>query len=148
MPFRHSPFAFHMTTMKKQQKVVYDQASGLAAGSPHFFQPEATDSQRTKSTRLEERSNMAKEKLADSLMTLGNIIYGAVFVAMLVFPVTAFVSAMYQASDPFSFLAPVNQFSWQRIMIFVMAFIIPLAVAMWARRKAMDLYDEIDDNTR
>lgn len=131
--------------MKKQQKVAYDQASTLAAGSPHYFQAAVTDKQRAKANKLEERSNKAKEKFADSLMTLANIIYGAIFVAMLSFPVTAFVSAMYQAADPFSFLAPVNQFSWQRIVIFCAAFIVPLVVAFWARRKAMDLYDELDD---
>lgn len=90
------------------------------------------------------RSRKAREKFADSLMTLANIIYGALFVGMLLFPLTAFVSAMYNAADPFSFLAPVTQFSWQRILVFAVAFIIPLAAAAAARRKALNLYDALD----
>jgi hypothetical protein len=49
---------------------------------------------------LDTRSDKAKEKLADSLMSVGTAIHSATLVAILVFPVTAFISLVARGTDP------------------------------------------------
>jgi hypothetical protein len=50
--------------------------------------------------KLDTRSDKAKEKLADSLMSVGTAIHSATLVAILVFPVTAFISLVARGTDP------------------------------------------------
>jgi hypothetical protein len=97
--------------------------------------------------KLEHRSLKSKEKFADSLMSLANIIHGAVLIGVFVFPLTAFVSALFAGTEPFSFFAILDRMSWSSIGVFGVVYFLPGLVGLYAKTKAMDLYDEVAQST-
>ena len=97
---------------------------------------------------LEKRSVKSKEKFADGLMSLANTIHGAALVAILVFPLTAFISAVLTGGAMFSWLDIVHHFSGINLIIFGVVYLTPIVVGMYAKDKAMDMYDQIEAGLR
>ncbi|ACX95806.1 hypothetical protein Hneap_0968 [Halothiobacillus neapolitanus c2] len=93
---------------------------------------------------ISERSLKAKEKFADGNMAVANSITSAVFISVLVFPLSVFVSAIALGKEPFD-VAKVPP--WGEIWLFAGLYFSPLLVAWYAKKTAMDLYDEIDKAT-
>jgi hypothetical protein len=92
------------------------------------------------------RTPKAKEKLADSLMSVGTALHSATFIGLLVFPCTAFIQAMTSGTDPVSALVawwrPERWSGWHTGVFFVL-FWLPLWVGRATQRQALDLYDEL-----
>jgi hypothetical protein len=100
------------------------------------------------------RTIKAKEKLADSLMSMGTAVQSATLIGLLVFPFTAFIQTVAGGTDPVAALVS----WWQRIggnwmrptwwswwhtgMLFILL-LMPYAWARSAQRRALDIYDEI-----
>lgn len=93
--------------------------------------------------KLKDRSVKSKAKFADSLMSLANIIHGAVSVSIFVFPLTAFISSVFAGAEPFSFSSILDQMSWPKIGLFGTVYFLPIYAGFYAKQKAMDIYDEI-----
>jgi hypothetical protein len=97
---------------------------------------------------LNKRTAKAKEKYADGLMSFSTAICSATFIAVLLFPLTAYIQAITSGTKP---VAPwVLQYlehapRWWMFYEFVLfaLFWLPLGVATWFRRRALALYDEI-----
>jgi hypothetical protein len=93
-----------------------------------------------------ERSDKAKEKHAESLLTMSNAIASATFIAILVAPLTAFLQAMVTRRDLGSllspFLTPGGLPGWQLIALSVL-FFVPLVFSALAKKNALDVYDEL-----
>jgi hypothetical protein len=51
-------------------------------------------------SRIEERTNKAKEKFADGLMSVSNTIHSATLLGLLVVPLTAFIQTIVSGKDP------------------------------------------------
>lgn len=94
--------------------------------------------------KLSQRSAKSKEKFADALMSVSNSIHGATFVGVLVIPLSSFVSAAFSGSQPFTFTAILQRMSWPQIGAFCLLYLTPIIAGIYAREKAMDLYDEIN----
>jgi hypothetical protein len=92
------------------------------------------------------RSDKAKEKFADSLLSVSNAVASATAIAVLVVPFTAFVQAMATQRDLGVLLSPLLKPGglpgWQ-VVVLMGLFFLPLAVSVRFRKKAMDIYDEI-----
>ena len=97
---------------------------------------------------LNKRTAKAKEKYADALMSLSTAICSATFIAVLLFPLTAFIQAMTSGTKP---VAPwvlqdlehaPRWWVFYHFVLFVL-FGLPLRAAMWFRGRALALYDEI-----
>ena len=86
---------------------------------------------------------MSKEKFADSLMAVANTVHGAVLVSVFVFPLTAFLTAIFANAAPFSFLTIIHGMTWPNISIFALVYLAPILVGVYAKKIAMDLYDEV-----
>lgn len=93
--------------------------------------------------KLSERSAKAKEKFADALMSVSNSIHSATLIGVLVFPLSLFVSGAFSVAAPFSFSSVLERMSWSQIGLFGFLYLTPIFMGMYAREKAMDLYDEI-----
>jgi hypothetical protein len=97
---------------------------------------------------LNKRTAKAKEKYADGLMSVSTALCSATFIAVLLFPLTAFIQAITSGTKP---VAPwVLQYlehapGWWLFYEFLLfaLFWLPLGVATWFRRRALALYDEI-----
>jgi hypothetical protein len=97
---------------------------------------------------LNKRTAKAKEKYADGLMSFSTAICSATFIAVLLFPLTAYIQAITSGTKP---VAPwVLQYlehapGWWLFYEFVLfaLFWLPLGVATWFRKRALALYDEI-----
>jgi fructose-specific phosphotransferase system IIC component len=93
-----------------------------------------------------ERSDKAKEKFADSVLSVGNAIMSAASIAVFVVPLTAFLQAMVSRTDFGAvlspFLKPDGLPGWQVILLCVLLFL-PILVGGYFRKCAMDIYDEI-----
>lgn len=76
-------------------------------------------------------------------MTIANAIHGTAFVGILVFPLTAFVSAMFSGNEPFSFLSILHRMTWPHIGVFAFVYLLPVIAGVYAKERAMDLYDEV-----
>ena len=97
--------------------------------------------------KLSERSLKSKEKFADGLMSVGNTIHSAAFIAVYIFPLTAFMSTTFIDNEPLSFSTLINHMSWQNVAIFGIVYLLPVAIGFYAKEKAMDLYDEVNKLT-
>lgn len=93
--------------------------------------------------KLDNRSLKSKEKFADSLMSIANTIHGGVLVSVLVFPLTAFLTAIFGSQEPFSFIAMINRVTWTNVAVFAFIYFVPIVAGVKAKEKAMDLYDEV-----
>jgi hypothetical protein len=92
------------------------------------------------------RTDKAKEKLADSLMSFSTAVSSAVWISVLVFPFTALIQAMTRGTDPVEALVsgwPPAWWSWWHTAVFLILFWVPSSVALLFRRRALDLYDEL-----
>jgi len=94
--------------------------------------------------KLSERSLKAKEKFADSNMSVASSIASAVFIGVLVFPLTAFISAIALGNEPFALM---KMISLKQLFIFGGLYFSPLFAAWYAKEIAMDLYDQIEKAT-
>lgn len=93
--------------------------------------------------KLSDRSPKSKEKFADSLMAVANMIHGAVLVSIFVFPLTAFLTAIFGNQEPFSFIAIIRRMTWANVGLFALVYLVPIVAGVKAKEKAMDLYDEV-----
>lgn len=93
--------------------------------------------------KLEQRSLKAKEKFADSLMSLANTIHSAVLIGVLVLPLTTFIAGVFSGAEPVSFWAILARMSWPQIGIFGIVYLAPIIAGGYAKEKAMDIYDEV-----
>jgi hypothetical protein len=92
-----------------------------------------------------ERSDKAKEKVADSLLSVSNAVMGAASVAFFVVPLTAVVQAIVRRTDLWAVLSPLlkpDQPWWQPVLL-VALYLLPIIVAVYFRTGALDIYDEI-----
>jgi hypothetical protein len=97
---------------------------------------------------LNKRTAKAKEKYANGFMSVSTALCSATFIAVLLFPLTAFIQATTSGTKP---VAPwVLQYlehapRWWVFYDFVLfvLFWLPLGVATWFRKRALALYDEI-----
>jgi Kef-type K+ transport system membrane component KefB len=78
-------------------------------------------------------------------MSVANAITSAVFIGILVFPLTTFVSAIVLGNEPFSSLMLLT---WYQVGLFAILYFCPLIVARYAKEFAMNLYDEIDESKK
>jgi hypothetical protein len=92
------------------------------------------------------RTAKAKEKFADSLMSFSTAVSSAIWISILVFPLTVFIQAMARGIDPVeavvSWWQP-DRWSWWHTAVFGILFWVPFSVSLLFRRGALDLYDEI-----
>lgn len=93
--------------------------------------------------KFSNRSAKAKEKFADSLMALGNTIYGAAFVSVLVFPLTAMMTAIFSGSPPVNVLDLIGRLSWGTLGTFAALYLVPVCAGYYSKEVALNLYDEI-----
>lgn len=94
--------------------------------------------------KLSERSLKAKEKFADSNMAVASSIASAVFIGVLVFPLTAFISAVALGNEPF---ASMKMITMKQFFIFGGLYLSPLFFSWCAKETAMNLYDQIEKAT-
>jgi hypothetical protein len=99
---------------------------------------------------LHKRTAKAKEKYADGLMSFSTAICSATFIAILLFPLTAYIQAITSGTKPvvpwvLQHLLMEHGPGWWWFYEFVLfaLFWLPLGVATWFRRRALALYDEI-----
>lgn len=94
--------------------------------------------------KLSDRSCKSKEKFADSLMAVANTIHGAVLVSIFVFPLTAFLTAIFGNQESYSFIGIVQRMTWADVGLFAVVYLLPIVIGVKAKEKAMDLYDQVD----
>jgi hypothetical protein len=96
--------------------------------------------------KLDERTAKAKEKLADSLMSFSTAVLSAVWISVLVFPLTGFIQATARGIDPLEVMVswwPPVWWSWRHTAVFLILFWVPFSVSLVFRRKALDMYDDL-----
>jgi hypothetical protein len=95
--------------------------------------------------KLNNRTAKAKEKFADSLMSLSTTLFSAVAISVLVFPLTAFMQAMAKGIDLVETLTQWQPPPWSLWYpgVFIVLYLLPLSLGLLVRRRALDLYDEI-----
>ena len=93
--------------------------------------------------KVEQRSLKSKEKFADSLMAVANVIHGAALAGVLVFPLTAFVSSVLTGTTALSFGQALDRMTWPNIAIFALVYLTPILMGYFAKEKAMNLFDEV-----
>jgi hypothetical protein len=93
-----------------------------------------------------DRSDKAKEKLADSLMSVSSTILGAVYIGVFVVPLTALLQAMVTRTDLGSLLSPLLKPDglpgWQ-VILFIVLLLLSAIVSVSMRTEALNIYDEI-----
>ena len=92
------------------------------------------------------RTPKAKEKFADSLMSVSNAVHSATWISLLVFPLTAFIQSMAGGTDPVAKLVDwwrPDRWSWWHTGMFITLFLLPLHRARSMQLQALDLYDEV-----
>lgn len=93
--------------------------------------------------KLKDRSLKSKEKFADGLMAVGNAIHSAVLISVLVFPLTAFISAIFVGNEVFSITVILKHWGWQNVGLFGIVYLVPIGIGRYSKEQAMNLYDEI-----
>jgi hypothetical protein len=88
------------------------------------------------------RTAKAKEKFADSLMSVSTAVQSAMFIGVLVFPFTAFIQAMASGTDPVAALVT-GYGQWLSWLIIYGLFLAPLAWGRMCQRQALDIDDAI-----
>jgi hypothetical protein len=92
------------------------------------------------------RTSKAKEKAADSLMSVSNAIHSATWISLLVFPLTAFIQSRASGTDLVSALGLLwqpDRWSWWHTGVFAIVFFLPLSMGRSMQRRALDIYDQI-----
>jgi len=92
------------------------------------------------------QTDKAKEKFADSLMSVSNAIQSATWISVLVFPLTAFIQAMTRGIDPVAVVVswwPPPWWSGWHTAVFVGVYFLPLMVSVLFRGRALNLYDKL-----
>jgi hypothetical protein len=97
---------------------------------------------------LNKRTAKAKEKYADGLMSFSTAICSATFIAVLLFPFTAYIQAITSGTKPVApwvlqYLEHAPGWWWFYEFVLFALFWLPLGVATWFRKRALALYDEI-----
>jgi hypothetical protein len=103
------------------------------------------------SPQLQRRTDRAKEKYADSLMSLSTAMLSAVFIGLFVVPVTAFIKALADQAfaGQMDLLSPLwtwftsGRFTIRHAILFVVVFYVPLFIAARFRKWALNLYDDL-----
>jgi hypothetical protein len=104
------------------------------------------------------RTEKAKEKLADSLMSMGTAVQSATFIGLLVFPFTVFIQVIAGGIDPVAALVSWWQraggswmspawWSWWHTGMLLVLFVGPLAFGRLVQRRALDIYDALSPST-
>jgi hypothetical protein len=104
------------------------------------------------------RTHKAKEKTADSLMSMSTAIQSATVIGLLVVPFTTYIQVIVGGLDPVAALvswwqrprgdwvgAPWGP--WGRATLLLALFLTPLAWARAVQRRALDIYDAIAPST-
>jgi hypothetical protein len=102
--------------------------------------------------KFKNRTHKAKEKTADSLMSMGTAIQSATVIGLLVVPFTTYIQVIVSGLDPVAALVSWWQRSgrdwmgppwgpWGRTILLLVLFLTPLAWARMAQRRALDIYD-------
>ena len=94
--------------------------------------------------KLAHRSPKSKEKFADGLMSVANAIHAAALIGVLVFPLTAFITAVFSGGNIYSPSSILTKLSWNDIALFGAVYLLPIAVGQYAKEQAMQLYDEVN----
>jgi hypothetical protein len=98
--------------------------------------------------KFNSRTPKAKEKPADSLMTVGTAVHSATLIGILVFPLTASIQTMAGGTDPVSALVSwwrLDRWSWWHTGVFGLLWFVPLVWGGHVQRQALDIYDEISN---
>jgi hypothetical protein len=102
---------------------------------------------------IADRTDKAKEKFADSLMSVSNTIHSATLLGILVVPLTAFLQTIVSGKDPVPLLldylrtAGAGTGETARWHGFLLGFLIcvPAVAASYMKRQALNLYDELSE---
>jgi len=109
---------------------------------------------RLQGKKIDDRTAKAKEKFADSLMSISTAVYSAVVIGLFVFPFTLLIQTMVRGIDPVdalvswwqsaggSWMRPPWLSGWHKGLLFVLCWL-PLGVGQLFRRQALDLYDAL-----
>jgi hypothetical protein len=100
---------------------------------------------------IDDRTDKAKEKFADSLMSVSNTIHSATLLGILVVPLTVFLQTIVSGKDPVPLLldylrtAGAGTGETARWHGYLLGFLIcvPAVAASYMKRQALDLYDEL-----
>ena len=100
---------------------------------------------------IHDRTDKAKEKFADSLMSVSNTIHSATLLGILVVPLTVFLQTIVSGKDPvplfLDYLRTVGAGTgetarWHGLLLgFLIC--VPAVAASHMKRQALDLYDEL-----
>lgn len=96
--------------------------------------------------KFDERTDKAKEKWADSLMSCGTSVLGAFITSILVFPLTAFIQAVTSGTDPVAVVVswwPPAWWSEWHTAVFISLYFLPLMLSALFRGRALNIYDEL-----
>src|SRR5258706_3064521 len=90
------------------------------------------------------RSNKAREKFADYLLSSSKTTATTTLLALLVLPLTGFIQAVWSDDPVPSFIDCIRRIT-ARIDLASFAFVLlsPLALARWTREQALNIYDEL-----
>ncbi len=97
------------------------------------------------------RTDKAKEKFADSLMSVSNTIHSATLLGILVIPLTVFLQTIASGKDPVPLLLDYLRTTgagtgetarWHGYLLGFLIFV-PAGAASYMKRQALDLYDEL-----
>lgn len=97
--------------------------------------------------KLAHRSPKSKEKFADGLMSVANAIHAAALIGVLVFPLTAFTTAVFSGGSIYSPTLILTKLAWNDIAFFGVVYLLPIAAGQYAKEQAMDLYDDANKAT-
>jgi hypothetical protein len=95
---------------------------------------------------FEARSDKAKEKIADSIMSISTAIFTATLIGVSVFPFTAVLNALVSGTNPLSSLisfAQAGSLEGWTVPILLCLFFLPAMIGHLMRMEALDIYDEI-----
>ncbi len=77
-------------------------------------------------------------------MTTGNTLHSAAFVSVLVFPLTAFVSAIFNGTEIVPLLTLLKNMDWPMIWQFGLVYLVPIIAGLYAKEVALNTYDKLD----
>lgn len=96
------------------------------------------------------RTNKAKEKAAESLMSIATTVASATLIGVTVLPLTAFLTAIFGGTviTISSIRAVLDMDGSLTLMIFIPLYLIPLIIAGFIKRDALNLYDEVSRSSK
>jgi hypothetical protein len=95
---------------------------------------------------IQHRTDKAKEKFADGLMSMSRAIQNAIAIGILIFPFTAYLQAFVRGIDPIVALQTWTssaRLTLLHLVGLVVSFSAPFLFAQLFRRRALNLYDDI-----